>query len=114
MPRCIPDCFPLGIAWVELNDGACSTRRVRSRDAKRERNWSRVLELADLKSGAQSESMSSEMPLIDYTCVRKMLLQQCPVETRSWHEQFLSCLRAPGRPGLCNLVLAIHGLSYSL
>ena len=30
------------------------------------------------------------------------------------HEQFLSCLRAPGRPGLCNLVLAIHGLSYNL
>ena len=30
------------------------------------------------------------------------------------HEQFLSSLRAPGRPGLCNLVLAIHGMSYNL
>ena len=42
MPRCILDCFALGIAWVELTAGACSTRRVRNRDAKRERNWSPV------------------------------------------------------------------------
>ena len=113
MPRCIPDCFALGIPWVELTAGACSTRRVRNRDAKRERNWSPVSEVASYscRLGKLASITSSKMPRIDYICVRKMLLQQRPVLLR---EQFLSCLRAPGRPGLCNLLLAIHGMSYSL